>query len=56
VLLFGASGRRALRSTVVAVVSAGGLGSTVVPRVALPGVKESIDQEELNETNRDRFV
>lgn len=58
ILLFGAEGQRALRRTSVAVVGVGGLGSAVVQHLALLGVKRitSIDADELDETNRNRFI
>lgn len=56
--LFGAEGQRKLRQTSVAVVGIGGLGSAMVQQLALLGVGsiELIDSEELDETNRNRFV
>lgn len=57
-LLFGAEGQRRLRQTAVAVVGVGGLGSAVVQHLALLGVGSIalIDSEELDETNRNRFI
>lgn len=57
-LLFGAEGHRRLRSTSVAVIGAGGLGSPLIQHLALLGVKRvtSVDDDELDETNRNRFV
>lgn len=56
--LFGAAGQRKLRQTVVAVVGVGGLGSAMVQQLALLGVGSIalIDSEELDETNRNRFI
>lgn len=57
-LLFGAEGQRKLRGTSVAVVGVGGLGSPLIQHLALLGVNRitSVDDEELDETNRNRFV
>src|SRR5688572_20782686 len=57
-LLFGAEGQRRLRQTAVAVVGIGGLGSAVAQHLALLGVGSIalIDGEELDETNRNRFI
>lgn len=57
-LLFGAEGQRRLRQTAVAVVGVGGLGSVVVQHLALLGVGSIalIDSDELDETNRNRFI
>jgi|GEM_PF-850665 len=57
-LLFGAAGQEKLRNTSVVVVGVGGLGSPLVQHLALLGVKRvtSIDDEELDDTNRNRFV
>lgn len=57
-LLFGAAGQEKLRNTSVIVVGVGGLGSPLVQHLALLGVKRvtSIDDEELDDTNRNRFV
>lgn len=56
-LLFGADGQRALGRVAVAIVGAGGVGSALA-HVALLGVHRitSIDPEELDETNRNRFI
>lgn len=58
ILLFGAEGQRTLRNTSVFVGGAGGLGSPLIQQLALFGVKRviSADSEELDETNRNRFV
>lgn len=58
ILLFGADGQRKLRNTSVVCAGVGGLGSPLVQHLALLGVKRitSIDDEELDETNRNRFV
>jgi molybdopterin-synthase adenylyltransferase len=58
VLLFGAEGQRKLRSTSVLVAGAGGLGSPLIQHLALLGVARvtSVDNEELDDTNRNRFV
>ena len=57
-LLFGADGQRALGRVAVAIVGAGGVGSALAQHVALLGVHRitSIDAEELDETNRNRFI
>ncbi|HEU4924994.1 MAG TPA: ThiF family adenylyltransferase [Burkholderiales bacterium] len=56
--LFGAEGQRKLRQISVAVVGIGGLGSAMVQQLALLGVGsiELIDSEDLDETNRNRFI
>lgn len=58
ILLFGAEGHAKLRSTSVVVIGAGGLGSPLAQHLALLGVQKiaSVDEEELDETNRNRFV
>ncbi|TAJ39007.1 MAG: ThiF family adenylyltransferase [Reyranella sp.] len=58
ILLFGADGQQKLRSTAVVVAGTGGLGSPLIQHLALLGVKRitSIDDEELDDTNRNRFV
>lgn len=58
ILLFGAEGQKKLRSTSVAVLGVGGLGSPVIQHLALLGVKSiaSVDDEELDDTNRNRFI
>jgi molybdopterin/thiamine biosynthesis adenylyltransferase len=57
-LLFGAAGQRAIGSVAVTIVGAGGVGSAVAQHAALLGVRRitSIDPEELDETNRNRFI
>jgi molybdopterin-synthase adenylyltransferase len=56
--LFGAEGQRKLGETTVAVVGVGGLGSAIVQQFALLGVGKIalIDSEELDDTNRNRFI
>lgn len=58
ILLFGAEGQRKLRNTKVAVAGVCGLGSPLIQHLALLGVKSiaAIDDEELDESNRNRFV
>jgi len=58
ILLFGKDGQEKLRATTVAVVGCGGLGSPLIQQLALLGVGKvsAIDDEELDETNRNRFV
>lgn len=58
ILLFGVEGQRALSEASVAVAGVGGLGSPLIQHLALLGVKRitSIDPEELDETNRNRFI
>lgn len=58
ILLFGAAGQKRLRTTRVAVVGIGGLGSPMVQHLALLGVREIalIEPEELDDTNRNRFI
>ena len=57
-LLFGADGQRALGRIGVAIVGTGGVGSALAQHLALLGVHQitSIDPEELDDTNRNRFV
>ena len=57
-LLFGADGQRALGNVTVAIVGGGGVGSALAQHLALLGVRRitSIDPEELDETNRNRFI
>ena len=57
-LLFGAAGQRALGRVTVTIVGVGGVGSAVAQHAALLGVHRitSIDPEELDETNRNRFI
>jgi hypothetical protein len=56
--LFGNEGQTLLRTSVVAVVGVGGLGTHVVQQLALLGVGGLllIDKEELAESNRNRYV
>ena len=56
--LFGREGQAKLRATHAVVVGTGGLGSPSVQHLALLGVGAitSIDDEELEESNRNRFV
>lgn len=56
--LLGADGQCRLRSTTVAVLGVGGLGSPLIQHLALLGVKRiySIDDEDLDESNRNRFI
>lgn len=57
-LLFGREGQRKLCDTSVVVMGTGGLGSPIIQHLALLGVKSitAIDDEELDETNRNRFI
>jgi molybdopterin/thiamine biosynthesis adenylyltransferase len=56
--LFGEDGQRKLRAASVVIAGVGGLGSPLVQHLALLGVGRVtlIDDEELDETNRNRFV
>ncbi len=56
--LFGADGQRALARVVATLVGGGGVGSALAQHLALLGVRRitSIDPEELDETNRNRFI
>ena len=56
--LFGEDGQRKLREASVVVAGSGGLGSPLAQQLALLGVGKvtPIDDEELDETNRNRFV
>lgn len=56
--LFGKEGQDSLRRTKVVIVGVGGLGSPLVQHLALLGVNEVVlvDDEELDDTNRNRFV
>ena len=56
--LFGEEGQHRLRETKAAVVGIGGLGSPLVQQLALLGVEQIalIDDEELDNTNRNRFI
>lgn len=58
VRLFGEEGQRKLLSTRVVIAGAGGLGSPSAQHLALLGVGKIalIDDDELDETNRNRFV
>ncbi len=58
VRLFGEEGQRKLRATSVVVAGAGGLGSPTIQHLALLGVRQitSVDDDELDETSRNRFV
>ena len=58
VRFFGQSGQDSLGATSVAVVGVGGLGTHVVQQLALLGVGRLvlIDSEEVDETNRNRYV
>lgn len=55
---FGLEGQQRLRSASVAVVGIGGLGTHVVQQISLLGVGRLalIDPEELDETNRNRYI
>jgi molybdopterin/thiamine biosynthesis adenylyltransferase len=56
--LFGEEGQRKLRGTSVTIIGVGGLGSPLIQHLALLGVggMTPVDDEELDETNRNRFV
>lgn len=56
--LFGADGQRALAGVAATLVGGGGVGSALAQHLALLGVRRitSIDPEELDETNRNRFI
>jgi hypothetical protein len=56
--LFGEEGQRRLRAATVAVVGVGGNGTHVVQQLALLGVGRLmlIDDEELSESNRNRYI
>jgi molybdopterin/thiamine biosynthesis adenylyltransferase len=56
--LFGEDGQRKLRQTNVVMIGVGGLGSPLVQHLALLGIGgiTPVDDEELDETNRNRFV
>ncbi len=58
VRFFGKEGQARLRDTRVAVVGIGGVGTHVVQQLALLGVGDLllIDDEELDETNRNRYI
>ncbi len=55
---FGMDGQRLLRESVVATVGCGGLGQHVIQQLAYLGVRKLIviDDEELSETNKNRYV
>src|ERR1700739_765939 len=55
---FGEEGQNRLRNTRVTVVGAGGVGGHVIQQLALLGVGTItvIDKEELDETNRNRYI
>lgn len=55
---FGEAGQRRLRETRCTVVGAGGLGTHVIQQIALLGVAAilPIDREELDDTNRNRYI
>lgn len=56
--LFGEEGQQKLRATKVVIAGVGGLGSPLAQHLALLGVGQVtlVDDEELDETNRNRFV
>lgn len=56
--LFGKEGQEKLRGTNVTVLGVGGLGSPLVQHLALLGVSKAtlVDDEEIDETSRNRFV
>ena len=58
ILFFGKEGQERLSATNVAVVGIGGLGSHVIQQLALLGVGRLIliDSEELDDTNRNRYI
>ena len=58
VRLFGVEGQRRLRERKIALVAVGGLGSPVAQHLALLGIGQvtPIEPQELDETNRNRFV
>ena len=55
---FGKDGQRKLQNTSVALIGVGGLGSPMAQHLALLGVGRItlVDDEELDETNRNRFI
>ena len=55
---FGEDGQRKLQQTRVALIGVGGLGSPMAQHLALLGVGSVtlVDDEELDETNRNRFI
>ena len=56
--LFGEDGQRKLRATKVVIAGVGGLGSSLAQHMALLGAGQValVDDEELDETNRNRFI
>lgn len=56
--LFGAEGQRRIRASHVAVIGCGGLGEHAIQQLACLGVGSMtlVDDEELSETNRNRYV
>ena len=58
ILLFGEEGQKKLQETSVIIIGVGGLGCAVVQQLALLGVGHItlVDDEELDETNRNRFI
>lgn len=58
ILLFGEEGQRKLLATSVVIGGGGGLGSPLAQHLALLGVGKivHVDSEELDETNRNRFI
>lgn len=58
ILLFGEEGQKLLQETSVILIGIGGLGSAVAQQLALLGVGHIIlvDDEELDDTNRNRFI
>lgn len=56
--LFGKFGQKKLRKTRVTVMGAGGLGSFVIPELALLGVGaiDAVDNEDLSLSNRNRYL
>jgi molybdopterin/thiamine biosynthesis adenylyltransferase len=58
ILLFGAEGQKKLRTISTVIVGASGLGSPLAEHLALLGVRSitPVDDEELDNTNRNRFV
>lgn len=58
IALFGAEGQQLIEGASVAIVGVGGLGTHVVQQLALLGVRQFtlIDPQELDETNRNRYI
>ena len=56
--LFGAEGQEKIRGTRAAVIGVGGIGSHIVQQLAFLGVEDFllVEPEELDETNRNRFI